>query len=153
MLGDGLKDRDTSILEISKKEYDEFEANKELSRAFIQASGKDMLVILKNAAYGSVESNGCAIYVCPSLSKTIHNISHSVPRSEYWFDGTGMHCGKTDRFNVALRDKNHIRFPYNIIVDPRLVKANLMFRNGSTIEQLRGRVVGRARRTIRQLFG
>jgi len=147
------KDRYTSILDISRKEYDEFAANKKLSRAFVQRGGEDMLVMLKDVAYGSLEAwdvrfmytqfmkDQYTVYPTQSL---ILNIG---------FDGTGIHCGKTDRFNVVLSDKTTFRFPDKIIVDPRLVKANLIFRDGSTIEKLRGRVVGRARWTIKQLFG
>ena len=39
-----------------------------------------------------------------------------------------MHCGKTDRFNVALSDKTTFRFPDDVVVDQRIVKANRKFR-------------------------
>jgi hypothetical protein len=74
-------------------------------------------------------------------------------------DGTGTHCIMTDRFDVTLSDKTTFRFPDQIIVDPRIVKANLIFRGGSMDESLRARivgktlgVVGKARRVIQQLL-
>jgi len=154
------KDMYESVLEISRKEFDEFAANKKLSRAFVKGGGEDLLVMLKDVAYGSLEAwdvrcmytqfrkDQYTVYPTQSL---VQNIGH---------DGTGIHCGKSDRFNVTLSDKITYRFPDQIIVDPRIVKANLIFRGGGTDGSVRAqvvgkayRVVGKARRVIKQLLG
>lgn len=146
------KERYDIVREITQKEYDEFAANKDLSRKFVNGGGDDLLPMLKRVAYGSLEAwdvrcmytqfmnNQYTIYPAQSL---IFNIG---------FDGTGMHCGRTDRYNVTLSDKTTFRFPDRIIIDPRLAKANLRFRNGSAIEKLRSRVVDSTCRTIKRLF-
>ena len=121
-----------SVLEISRKEFDEFAANKKLSRAFVKSGGEDLLVMLRDVAYGSLEAwdvrcmytqfmkDQYTIYPTQSL---ILNIG---------FDGTGIHCGKTDRFNVVLSGKTTFRFPDDIVVDQRIVKANRKFRAGAS---------------------
>ena len=84
--------------------------------------------MLKDVAYGSLDAwdvrcmytqftnDQYTVYPTQSL---VLNIGH---------DGTGMHCGKTDRFNVTLSDKTTFRFPYDVVVDQRIVKANRKFR-------------------------
>jgi len=126
------KDRYDSVREITREEFDEFEANKKLSRAFVEAGGEDLLVMLKDVAYGSLEAwdvrcmytqfmkNQYTVYPAQSL---ILNIG---------FDGSGMHCGKSDRFNVALSDKTAFSFPERVVVDQRIVKANRKFRAGAS---------------------
>jgi hypothetical protein len=148
------KDRYTSILDISRKEYDEFAANKQLSRAFVQRGGEDMLVMLKDVAYGSLEAwdvrfmytqfmkDQYTVYPAQSL---ILNIG---------FDGTGMHCGKTDRFNVPLSDKTAFSFPNDVVVDQRIVAANRNFRAGASYARnpmLRARgLVGKSLRIFKR---
>ena len=126
------KDRYESVLEISRKEFDKFAANKQLSRAFVKGGGEDLLVMLKDVAYGSLDAwdvrcmytqfikDQYTVYPTQSL---ILNIG---------FDGTGIHCGKTDRFNVALSDKTTFQFPDDVVVDQRIVKTNRKFRAGAS---------------------
>lgn len=147
------KDRYNSVREITREEFDEFAANKKLSRAFVEAGGKDLLVMLRDVAYGSHEAWDvrCMYTQFMNDQYTVYPTQSLI--LNIGFDGTGMHCGKTDRFNVALSDKTTFRFPDQLIVDPRIVKANLTFRDGRTIEKLRARAMNKARRTIRQLLG
>lgn len=126
-----IRDRYESILEITQKEFDEFAANKDLSQAFVDAGGNDLMVMLKNVAYGSLEAldvqcmytqfikNQVTVYPARSL---VFNIG---------FDGTGIHCGKSNRFDVALSDKTTFLFPDEPVVDDRIVRANRLFRNGN----------------------
>jgi len=166
--GCGLtKNRYDSVREITQKEYDEFASNKELNRRFVKGGGKDMLAMLNRVAYGSLVAwdvqcmytqflnNQLTVYPTQSLVKNIG------------FDGSGMHCGISNRFDVPLSDKTTFLFPDEIIVDRRIVRANLNFRDGSAGERLRSkvisktyklvglarRVVGKARREIKQLLG
>ena len=50
------KDRFESVREITRKEYEEFAANKKLSQAFVKGGGEDLLVMLRDVAYGSLEA-------------------------------------------------------------------------------------------------
>lgn len=122
------KDRHTSILEISRKEYDEFVANKKLSRAFVQGGGEDMLVMLKNVAYGSLEAWDVRFMYTQFMKGqyTVYPTQSLVVN--IGFDGTGIHCGKTERFDVALSNKTTFRFPDDVVVDERIMKANRKFR-------------------------
>lgn len=154
------KDRYDSVREITRMEYDEFAANKELSSRFVQGGGKDMLAMLSCVAYGSLVAwdvrsmytqflnNQFTVYPAQSL---ILNIG---------FDGTGMHCSKSDRFDVKLSNKTKFLFPREVIVDPRIAKANLLFRDGSNGQRLRAwlvgmqtRIAGKARRIIKHSLG
>lgn len=122
------KERYDSVREISRKEYDDFVANKHLSRAFVNGGGDDLLPMLKKVACGSLEAwdvrcmytqfmkNQYTIYPTQSL---ILNIG---------FDGTGMHCGRTDKFNVTLSDKLNFSFPDDVVVNREIVDANREFR-------------------------
>lgn len=149
------KDRYDSVREITREEFDEFAANKKLSRAFVEAGGEDLLVMLKDVAYGSLEAwdvrcmytqfmkNQYTVYPTQSL---ILNIG---------FDGTGMHCGKTDRFNVVLSDKSTFSFPDDVVVNERIVKANRKFRAGASYVRnlmLRTRgLVGKSLRILKRI--
>lgn len=124
------KNRYDSNSYITPDEYEQFAANKKRVREFVKAGGKDMMVMLKADAYGQIDagdvkamytqflSNQYTLYPAQSLTM---NIGH---------DGTGVHCVKTDRFNVTLSDKVTFRLPTEPIVDPRIVRANLTFRDG-----------------------
>lgn len=148
------KDRRDSILHITSEEFYRFAENRRLSRSFTKAGGKDMLTMLEHVANGRLDAAYDVRCMYTQFIKDQYTVypTQSLVMN-IGFDGTGMHCGKTDRFNVPLSDKTTFRFPDKIIVDPRLVKANLRFRDGSTIEKFRGRVVGKARRVIKRLLG
>ncbi|MEP7137935.1 MAG: glycosyltransferase family A protein, partial [Chloroflexota bacterium] len=155
------KDRFDSVREITREEFDEFAGNKKLSRAFVKGGGEDLLVMLKDVAYGSLEAwdvrcmytqfmkDQYTVYPAQSL---ILNIG---------FDGTGMHCGKTDRFDVALSDKTTFQFPDDLVVDQRIVKTNRKFRAGASYPRklmLRTRgIVGKSlqifKRSLKSLAG
>ena len=146
------KDRYESVREITRKEFDEFTANKMKSRAFVKGGGNDLLRKLKKVAYGLTEAwdvqcmytqflkNQYTVYPTQSLTLNIG------------FDGTGVHCTKTDGFVVTLSDKTTFRFPDDPVVDPQIVKANLAFRNGTTIQRARAFVSGKTPEVIKQLL-
>lgn len=146
------KDRYESVREISRKDFDDFAANKRLSRAFIKGGGKDLMVMLKKVAYGSLDAwdlrcmytqfmeNQHTIYPTQSL---VQNIG---------FDGTGMHCGITNKFDVNLSDKTVFQFPDEVFVDPRIVRANLIFRDGTKLKNFHARVKSKVRRVLKRLI-
>ena len=67
--------------------------------------------------YAQFISDQYTIYPAKSL---VQNIGH---------DGTGVHCGTTDKFDVALSDKTSFSFPKKIIIDRKIVRANYKFRS------------------------
>ena len=146
------KDRYESVCEITRQEFDEFNDNKELSRAFVKGGGEDMLLMLRDVAYGSLEAWDvrCMYTQFKNDQYTVYPAQSLV--LNIGFDGTGMHCGNTERFDVRLSDKIKFFFPDEIIVNPRIVKANLIFRNGSIYERLRAHIVAKARKAIKQLL-
>ena len=136
------KNRYDNIRYITPEEYEQFAANKKRVLEFVKAGGEDLMVMLRAEAYGEIDagdvkamyaqflSNQYTVYPTQSL---VQNIGH---------DGTGTHCGNTDRFNVPLSGKTTFRFPDELIVDSRIVRANLNFRNGTTGKRFRALVMG-----------
>ncbi len=126
------KDRFNSVQQITRKEYDKFMANKKLSRAFVEAGGEDLPVMLRDVAYGSLEAWDvrCMYTQFMKGQYTIYPTQSLI--LNIGFDGTGMHCGKSDRFNVALSDKTTFSFPDDVVVDQRIVAANRKFRAGAS---------------------
>ncbi len=122
------KNRFDQIRYITPEEFERFAADKQRVRQFAKGGGADLMVMLKKDAYRKIDagdvkmmyaqflSNQCTAYPTRSL---VRNIGH---------DGTGVHCVKSDRFDVALCDLAAFRFPDKLIVDRRIVKANQKFR-------------------------
>ncbi|MFZ2541719.1 MAG: hypothetical protein WAW75_08095 [Gallionella sp.] len=123
------KERYESVREITRNEFDDFSANKKLTQAFIK-NGEDLLVMLKNVAYGSLEAWDvrCMYTQFMNDQYTLYPTKSLV--QNIGFDGTGVHCGDTDRFNVVLSDMTTFRLPDDVVVDQRIVKANREFRAG-----------------------
>jgi Glycosyl transferase family 2 len=146
------KDRFDSIHHITREEFDKFAANRLLSRSFTKAGGLDMLTMLRRVAYGEIDAGDVRCMYTQFLNDqyTLYPTKSLV--LNIGSDGTGVHCGETDKFDVTLSDKTTFRFPDEVIVDPRIVEANLAFRDGSFFERLCMRVVGRTRRAVKKLF-
>lgn len=122
------KDRYDSVREISRKEYDEFVADKELSRAFVNGGGEDLLMMLREVVYGSLKAWDvrCMYTQFMKHQYTVYPTQSLV--LNIGFDGTGMHCGRTDKFNVTLSDKVNFSFPDDVVVNREIVDANRKFR-------------------------
>lgn len=60
------------------------------------------------------------------------------------FDGTGVHCSITDRFNVALSERVP-RFPQRIAEHPAAVEAMMAYRKSGAAKPLLRRLADRAR--------
>lgn len=76
------------------------------------------------AMYQQYLSNSFTVYPNKSL---VHNIGH---------DGSGIHCGKTNKFDVELWNKTHFKFSNNITPNKKIVKANFEFRERPVKEKI-----------------
>lgn len=123
------KNRFDHLRYITPDEFERFAANKKKVREFVR-SGPDLMLMLKADAYGATDAGDVKLmyaqflidqYTVYPTKSLVQNIGH---------DGTGTHCGATDKFDVALSDKNSFKFPDDVIIDPRIVKANYKFRAG-----------------------
>lgn len=122
------KNRFDQIRYITPDEYEQFAADKKRVREYVEGGGEDLMLMLKADAYGKIDAgdvkamytqflhNQYTVYPAQSL---VQNIGH---------DGTGIHCGKSDRFNVALSNQLSFSFSDDVIIDRRIVKANRKFR-------------------------
>ncbi|MFZ5524815.1 MAG: sugar transferase [Pseudomonadota bacterium] len=151
--GSGLgiwKNRYDSIRYITSDEYEQFAANKKLVKEFMKGGGEDMMVMLKAEAYGKIDAGDVKAMYAQFLKEqyTVYPSQSLVQNIGY--DGTGIHCGKTNRFNVSLSDKTTFRLPEEVFVDQRIVKANQKFR--ATPSYLRIQMI-RARAIVWKLLG
>jgi len=112
-----------------KINFEELIKNKHIVRRF-KKGGEDLLRMLKAEAEGSIDALDVKIFytqfmrklytVSPTLSLT-NNIGH---------DGTGIHCGFTDRFEVALSSCSfNLRIDPHVQEDKRVIKALYRFRS------------------------
>ncbi|MFC1777650.1 sugar transferase [Pseudomonadota bacterium] len=145
------KNRFDQIRYMTVDEFEEFANDKRKVQNFVEAGGRDLLVMLKSDAYGVIDAGDVKLMYAQFLSdqytiyptmSLVQNIGH---------DGTGVHCGETDRFKVTLSDKTTFVLPHKPVIDPRIVKANRKFRNGNKLKKVHSRVTGRARRLIKKL--
>ena len=103
--------------------FQEIDSSKSL-RYKVDRAGKDLYPMLKSQIEGNLDSwavfwsvniiKNDGLCINPVESRII-NIGH---------DGTGAHCPKNERYNVALKTKSYeeIIFPNNAQPDERIVK-------------------------------
>lgn len=160
--GCGLwRDRlDDAYRQITPDEFDKFSANKKLSASFVKGGGKDMLVMLEAVAYGRLDA-GDVVGMYNQFIKDQYTLypTKSLVQN-IGFDGSGVHCGATNRFEVILSDKTSFNFPDKVLVDQRIINANLKFRNSlypkpsyvkRMVSRIRG-ILGRLRRKCMDYF-
>jgi hypothetical protein len=139
------QDRFERIRYISPDEYEAFAADRARVAQFVNGGGEDMPRMLKVDAYGDIDAldvkamyaqfqtDQYTVYPTRSLSLNIG------------MDGTGMHCGHTDKFSVALSDKSAFFLPEALVADQRIVKANSKFRREAGYA---GRLFNKLRRVV-----
>ena len=130
------KDRHDSIRQCTREDFETFSANRKLARAFVKGGGKDMLAMLNRVAHGKLDAYDVRCMYTQFLNGqyTLYPTKSLV--QNIGFDGTGVHCGITDRMDVILSHKTSFKLPDQLIIDPRIVRANQIFRNGGTEFQL-----------------
>lgn len=125
------KDRFDKMRYISRAEFDGFVADKERVESFVKAGGKDMLLMLEADVSGQIDAGDVKFMYAQFLSDQYTVYPSQSLVQNIGLDGSGVHCGRTDRFDVTLSQKTKFNLPDALQVDPRIVMANLLFRDGS----------------------
>lgn len=130
---------DSVVPDVTPAEYDALAADADRWAALAARGGDDVPAMLRNVAHGRRDAwdvrcmytqflrDQLTLYPCESL---VQNIGH---------DGTGVHCGKSNAFDVKLSRRTEFRLPDAVAPDTRFVQANLRFRNALHAERLRKR--------------
>lgn len=121
------KDRYLAINYIDRQEIERFFTNskyiKELSRY-----GDDLLNMIRRDANGDID----ALDVKAMYHQFVNEMYTVYPRKSLTFnighDGTGVHCGNTNIFDVDLWDRQMFNFVKDIKIDERIVLSNYNFR-------------------------
>ena len=149
--GCGLwRDRlDDAYHQITSEEFKEFTANKQLSRAFIEGGGKDMLNMLEAVADGRLDAADVVAMYTQFLKDqyTLYPTQSLV--QNIGMDATGVHCDDTDYFDVPLSNKTTFSLPDHLVVDPRIVMSNREFWNNRKYKNPQGifrRVINKLKR-------
>lgn len=139
------KDRFERVNYISPEEYEAFAADRARVAQFISGGGEDMLRLMKADAYGTIDAFDVKAMYAQFLADRYTVYPTRSLSLNIGMDGTGMHCGSTHKFSVALSDKSVFSLPENLAVDQRIVKANSKFRREAGYA---GRLFNKLRRVI-----
>jgi len=113
-------------------------------RRKLDRAGRDIYFMLKQQLEGKLDSIGVwwtwsviknnGVCVNPVVSR-IQNIG---------YDGTGIHCGKTDKYQVAWQEENSkngcLRFPPRLEVHPLINRCLNTFVHGSLRERAKNKI-------------
>jgi len=124
------KDRYDKISKISKKEFKSFMFDKEAVKNFIHGGGEDMLPMLKKDISGEIDALDVRAMFCQYKNKQFTIYPKKSLTQNIGHDGTGIHCGVSNKFDVDLWDKvDKFEFIKDIQPDDRIIKANRKFRS------------------------
>jgi hypothetical protein len=122
------KDRYDRIRYITPDEYEQFSADTNRVREFVNGGGEDLMVMLKADAYGKIDAGDVKAMYAQFLSDQYTVYPCKSLTSNMGFDGTGTYCASTTRFNVLLSPQSSFSFPDDVVVDQRIVESNRQFR-------------------------
>lgn len=116
------KNRYDCIHNVSPGQYNRLVSSWKLRRSFIKGAGADALPILKREAYGEINANDMKAMYAQFLSDqyTIYPTGSLVRNTG--MDGTGVHCGVTDKYEVTLNEKTTFLLPENLVFEEDLIK-------------------------------
>jgi hypothetical protein len=123
---------------------DRFSINKEVEE--LSKYGEDLLKMILLDAAGKIDALDIKMFYYQFLNEkyTIYprkslviNIGH---------DGSGVHCGQTNKFDVELWDKLEFEIGGNVKLDDKIVKSNYKFRQIGKVQ----RVVQNSNSSIRE---
>jgi hypothetical protein len=134
--------------------YNTFLKDKDAVKRF-KMGGEDLPYLLKSVAEGRIDAMDVKImfhqfqkglYSVAPLVSLVQNIGH---------DGTGVHCGKTDRFISTLdTDDKELKMERDIQPNPDIIKCLYDFRSGG----MRGKILRLLKRSylptaVRMVYG
>ena len=135
---------------------DESSVRKQLeNRHFVRklkSAGDDVLDMLELELQGRIN----AYDVRAMYYHALHNMMTVYPRQSLvrnvGFDGTGIHCGATNRFDVDLwtKEKNFV-FPSDASIDQQILRKNRNFRSHPPLKKIERWF--KKRKWVRQLRG
>ena len=122
-------DRYESIV-MKLPEYESIRKNSNLIKK-IRASGEDLLNMIKRESLGEIDALDVKIFYTQHLRDLYCIAPTQSLTSNIGHDGTGIHCGVTDRFNVILSEQaEKVDMDTEILLDKRILKKLYYFRSG-----------------------
>ena len=88
-----------------------------------------MLAMLESVANGKLEAADVIAWYMQFLKNQYTLFPTQSLAKNIGMDGSGVHCGVTDFFDVQLSDKATFRLPDQLIVDQRIIKSHRKFWN------------------------
>ena len=133
------KDRfDLLRMEISRSEYHRFLRNPRRVLRFARG-GADMLDMLHMEVHGVFDALDVKIFF-QQFNLGMHTVYPSrFLASNVGHDGTGVHCGRTSKFEVELQESSSyaFAFPGNLEIDKGILEANRRFRDPGVLKKIR----------------
>jgi len=134
------KDRFDELLMDTRAECEKLLRDRKAIREFSRF-GEDMIRLVKMDAKGMID----ALDVKTMLTQFIYGKYSVYPVGSFvrniGFDGTGMHCKRSSRFDSELVFKKRInRMPGSVFEDPRIVESHRKFRSDGILTRLMRRL-------------
>ena len=99
-----------------------------MKREFLKG-GEDMWYILEAEVVGRIDALDVKAMYIQFLQKKYTIYPRKSLTKNIGFDGSGIYCGISSRFEVELEEgKSDFKMIKNIRIDPRIIKANYNFR-------------------------
>ena len=126
--------------EISYLDNDEvlgrFSTTKEVEE--LSKYGEDLLNMILLDAAGKMDALDVKIFYYQFLNEKYTVYPRKSLVRNIGLDGSGIHCCKTDKFDVGLWDKYEFKINGNVKLDDRIIKSNYRFRNFGKIPKVMG---------------
>jgi len=142
------KDRFDRLEYLTPSEYERFATNKKRVKEFVSAGGADMMAMLKLDAYGKIDAGDVKAMYAQFLSNQYTVYPTKSLTFNTGHDGTGTHCGKNKKFYVKLSNKLNFILPDQVVIDRRIVKAYLKFRNNLYKPRLHTRIQAKLKKVV-----
>lgn len=144
------KDRYDNVDLTKKDRFSELMQNKELMKK-AKSIGNDYVLLVKLDSEGIINA-GDVRFCFHQLKNNLYCIFPRVSLSKnIGFDGSGMHCGITDRFNVVIDERQNysIQFPKDLKENKTILNRFRKFQNNQ--EQFVKRTIKSLIRKIKKL--
>lgn len=126
-------------LEMARKKIDREEFESILNKKLFAANGVDILKMIEQELTGKIDAGDVRCMYHQALTNTLTVYPRRSLVENIGMDGTGVHCGTTNRFDIGkLWDKiERFEFVDNIEVDLRIQSENRKFRNDSLYQKIK----------------